>query len=87
MTKVWIEEMTSIAAMMLVAIFLRLIVADMKMAARAITPQNTPHWEYPGKRVPTIPPAVSRSYDLKMMGVRTKVHKDAPPIQQATAGR
>jgi hypothetical protein len=79
--------MASITKIITAAIVLCLTVDDIKIVARAITPQTKPHLKYPGKRTPTIPPAVSRLYDLKMVGVRTKVKRDVPPTQQAIARR
>jgi len=66
---------------------LYLTVDDMKMVTRATTPHTKPHLKYPGKRTPTSLPAISRLNDLKMVGVRTKVKRDVPPTQQATARR
>ncbi len=86
-TNAWTEVMASIIAMMTAATALCLTVDGITTAASAITPQINPHLKYPGKSAPTISPAVSRLYVLKMTGVRIKVNRDAPPTQKAIARR
>src|SRR5450631_2057561 len=86
MTKACTAVMISMAAIMIAG------VTDdrSRKTARqtsAAAPQASPQRKYPGNSTPTMPPARSRLYDLKMAGVSRKVNRAAPPIHDETARR
>lgn len=80
-------EVTASMTTIIIAATVLCLAPDKKRVTRAIISQANPHLKYPGKRTPTIFPAMSRLYDLKIVGVRIKVNRDAPPTQQETARR